>query len=119
LPVPWAGSGARSTLAVLQARDGEAAAARETLTEFEAENDLFAAGVIRAALGERDEALETLAQVERWDWWPALAVHHHFPDVLGPLRADPRFGPILAAARAFWGLEADGSFPATPGSRGG
>jgi len=33
----------------------------------------------------------------------------YYPEVLGPLRADERFGPLLSAVRAYYGLEPDGS----------
>jgi DNA-binding SARP family transcriptional activator/tetratricopeptide (TPR) repeat protein len=111
LTVLWAGSGAESTLALLQAVSGEAEAAREALAGFEAEEDHFAAGVVRVALGDRDGALEVLTRVERWAAWPTLAMHFHFPDELRPLREDPRFDEIMTRVHDFWGLKPDGSLP--------
>jgi len=112
LPVAWTGSGAESTLALLQAVSGEEEAAREALRRFEARDDDFAAGVVRAALGDRQGALEALARVEHWGMWPSLAMHYHFPDVLGPLRSEAKFQAVMAALHQFWGLEPDGSLPA-------
>ena len=111
ITVPWAGSGAESSLALLQAVSGEAEAAQEALAGFEARADHFAACVVRAALGDRDGALEALARVERWAAWPTLAMHYHFPDVLGVLRPDPAFQAIISKVYRFWGLEPDGSLP--------
>lgn len=111
ITVPWAGSGAESTLALLQAVSGEAEAARAALAGFEARKDHFAAGVVRAALEDRDGALEALARVERWAAWPTLVMHYHFPDELGVLRSDPAFQAIMAELHRFWGLEADEGTP--------
>jgi len=109
--VPWAGSGAESTLALLQAVSGETAVAREALARFESEDDFFAAGVVLAGLGEHERALTALERVNRWDWWPALAMHFHFPHEFEPLRADPRFESLMERVHESWGLEPDGSLP--------
>jgi DNA-binding SARP family transcriptional activator/tetratricopeptide (TPR) repeat protein len=111
LVVPWAGSGPRSTHALLQAAGGHTEEARSELAWFEAQGDAFATGLIRLALGDRDGGLAALGEVERWTYWPTLAIHYHFPQILGPLRDDGRLAPILASARRFWGLEPDGSLP--------
>ena len=111
LSVPWTGSGPRSTLAVLEAESGEVEPARVALAGFESEGDHFAAGVVRAAMGDGDGALDALERMRDWGFWPTLVMHYHFPRVLAPLRADPRFGGIMERVHESWGLEPDGSFP--------
>lgn len=106
LDVRWAGSGAPLTRALSHAALGETGPARELLEEFRAHDDRFAAGVLLLALGEREHAVQLLERVEDWSYWPALATHHFYPDVLGPLRGGSLHDTMTERARAAWSLEA-------------
>jgi hypothetical protein len=101
--VEWAGCGSKLTLALACAADGPASRARTLLPEFEASPDPFAAGVVRLALGETDAGMEQLRAVERWTYWPSLAIHHFYPDVLGELRADPSYRGLRPGVERSWG----------------
>ncbi|MBW3660179.1 MAG: tetratricopeptide repeat protein [Gemmatimonadetes bacterium] len=112
LSVPWAGSGTHDLRTSIQVASGEIARVRERLARLEAEaENPFSAGLVHAALGEEDEAFEAFLRVERWDHWPTLALRYFFPDILDPLREDPRYNELLEALNRDWGLQPDGSFP--------
>ncbi|HSJ23241.1 MAG TPA: BTAD domain-containing putative transcriptional regulator [Longimicrobiales bacterium] len=118
LTVEWAGSGPALTLAlalvaadtagdtaVTGATAGGASTTHEVLAmleRFHRERDAFAAGVVELALGRRSEAFATLRTVRRWDYWPALAMHHFYHDVLAPLRADPLYGRLRLELDRWW-----------------
>ncbi|CAN5726967.1 hypothetical protein BH23GEM11_BH23GEM11_04350 [soil metagenome] len=116
MSVPWAGSGAEATLALLQAGSGEKGAAQEELLRFEVRGDDFAAALVRAALGDREGALKALGRAEHWGPWPTLTMHHHFPEILAPLRSEPAFQAAMARLHRFWGLAPDGSLPGEGGA---
>lgn len=101
---PWAGEGPRATLALAYAAAGETDHARTVLADVEDSGDRFAAALVRAALGEHELALEQLDGFDDWDPWPCLAVHHLYPDVLGPLRERPRFQSVLESLNRSWGM---------------
>lgn len=103
--VPWAAAEPALTRALALAASGAESEARALLARFREAGDGFAAGLVHAALGDEDRALEAFGRVERWEYWPVLAVHHFYPDILGPLRADPRFADVVRAARQAWSLE--------------
>lgn len=105
LSVPWAGNGVRATLAVVRVGTGEHDGVREELRRLEDVGDPMNAGLVHAALGRREEALAAFERVDGWGYWPALALHHFFPEALGPLRGDPRFDRVLASVRRSWGVE--------------
>lgn len=116
LSVEWTGLGPEAALALAHAASGDTAAAREMLAEFEKAGDAFAAGLAHAALREQDRAFEWFEEIERWGqwrgYWPTLSVRHLYPDVLGPLREDPRFDGLIREVNRSWGLNPDGSIPA-------
>lgn len=82
LSVPWAGRAPEATLALVRAATGDHDRAREMLAEFEADGEVFAAGLIHVALGRVDEGWAAFRRVERWPYWETLAAHHYYPRVL-------------------------------------
>jgi TolB-like protein/Tfp pilus assembly protein PilF len=96
-PVMLAGLG--HALAVLQDRR-EALRVAQELERLRGDKGLFAyeLGVIRAALGERDQAFEWFRRAvqERSGWIAYLRVDPR----LDALRADPRFGSLVASVSA-------------------
>jgi DNA-binding winged helix-turn-helix (wHTH) protein/tetratricopeptide (TPR) repeat protein len=109
--VEWSGSGAESALALAEAARGNPQRARDLLREIERAGDEFCAALVRAALGEHDEALAAMRAIEQWGQWPALVLHHFYSDELAPLRASPRFEAVMASLRRYYGLPEDGTRP--------
>ncbi len=112
LQVEWAGAGPLAALALAEAARGDTDRAEALLKTVESAGDHFCCGLIHAALGRTDAAFEHFGQIEKWGQWPALVMHHFYPEVLAPLRADDRFGPVLTALRTYYGLAPDGSLSA-------
>ncbi len=107
LPVPWAGHGPEATGALIHAVEGHERLARRALESFAKRGNWAAVGLLHAAFGEPDQALDALGRVQRWSYWPTLTVHHYYPAVLGPLRRDPRFKSIVGAVREAWGMPSE------------
>ena len=104
LRVEWVDDGPRAAFAVACAAMGNVVEARSLLEDFERLGAPFSAGLVRLALGERDAAFAHFRQIERWSYWPTLALHHFFRATLAPLRSDPLFGALKADMAAAWGL---------------
>lgn len=99
-------SNPRATMALAHAASGDAAAARELLEEeMNPITDPFAAGLVHAALEERDAAFEAFARVGDWGDWPSMAVHGLYSGVWKRLRDDPRYPELLHAVSRSWGME--------------
>lgn len=98
----------RALLALTQAASGEYARARELLALIEEADHPFSAGLVHAALGEADAAFDAFERVSTWGSFSTEHFRYFFPDVLGPLRADPRYAEILHDVNRSWGLDAPG-----------
>ena len=109
--VEWSGTGAESALALAEAARGNEQRARDLMREIDRAGDRFCSALVRAALGEHDEALEALEAIEQWGQWPALVLHHFYWDELEPLRASPRFEAVMASLRRYYGMPEDGERP--------
>jgi len=107
--VEWAGAGPLMALAVSEIARGNRERAEELLEAMASMDDHFCIGLVHAALGDIEAAFAHLGRIRQWGQWPALVMHHFYPDLLVPLRADPRFAPLMSALRAYYGLQADGS----------
>jgi tetratricopeptide (TPR) repeat protein len=84
-----------AALALSDAATGDLGAARSRLDEIDPGSDPYAAGLVFAALGEPDRALEFFALVKEWGFTATPQVRYFFPDVLGPIRQDSRFAGVL------------------------
>jgi DNA-binding SARP family transcriptional activator/TolB-like protein/Flp pilus assembly protein TadD len=104
LSVPWAGSGPLAALALAYGASGATDRAGNIAAELEDAGEVFSAGLVRAGLGERERAFQLFGQVSDWGYWPALAVHHYYPQVWEPLRGDARYQRIVEQVRRSWGL---------------
>jgi hypothetical protein len=104
LTVPWAGSGPLATLALVHVATGDTARAREMLDRLREVNEPFEVGLVHAALGEQEMAFETFQEVDRWEAWPTIAARYLFPEILGPLREDPRYDQLLRDMDRSWGM---------------
>ncbi|REL33342.1 hypothetical protein DYD21_11215 [Rhodohalobacter sp. SW132] len=103
--VPWAGNGPLATLALCHKMIGETNEAKKIKKELEDKGDLFATGLIEASLGNEDKALSLFEQIDYWDDWETLSIHHLYTDILGPLKKGPRFKGILKSVNHSRGLE--------------
>ncbi len=109
LKVSWAGSGPLATLGLTYVAGGNDASGREVMRQLEKANKAFSVGMIQIALDEKDQAFDSFKRVNYWsDYWPTLAVHQYFPNLLDPLRDDQQFQSILQKINQSWGLKPDG-----------
>ena len=84
-----------AVLALVDAAKGDPEAARGRLEEIDPGSDPYVAGLVFAALGQTDRALELFAAVDEWGFTATPQIRYFFPDVLGPIRRDPRFAGVL------------------------
>lgn len=113
LVVEWVGAGPRCALALACAASGDAARAQRLQAELRKAGEWFSVGLVHAALGEPDAAFDAFEKVTDWGaYWPTLAVHGYFPDLMDTLDGDARFRGMRANIHRAWGLEPDGSIPA-------
>jgi TolB-like protein/Flp pilus assembly protein TadD len=94
----------QAALALTRIAAGDRAGAEERLAQVEEEapGDPFWTGLVHAALGD-EEAFAAFARIERWGWFETEAVRYFFPDELGSIRDDPRYGRLLRDADRSWG----------------
>lgn len=104
IAVTWAPSSPEGVLGLVAVALGDAGGARTSMERLRGLDDFAGVGLIHAALGEIDDAFAAFEQVSRWDYWPTLAIHSFFADVVGPLRADPRFAAVDRAIDASWNV---------------
>ncbi|MDX1578321.1 MAG: hypothetical protein R3266_07540, partial [Gemmatimonadota bacterium] len=115
LLVPADGTPSHGLLWGLQAlslaASGDTAAASERLARIEearvGPGHAFAAGLVHAALGDVDAAFRSFDRVQRWGPLETEQFRYYFPDVLGPLREDPRWERQLRAVDRSWGLRGE------------
>ncbi len=107
LEVEWTGCGAQAALAITEATRGNPKRANSMLAQIESSGDRFAFALVLAALGRQEESLKMFGQIEHWGQWPAMVVHHYYPEILGPFRALPEFGAIVDTMHEYYGLTGD------------
>ena len=107
VPVEWAGRGAETTIALALARSGDRDGALERLDVLRSKDAPFAVGLLSLALGTTDEAFQFFEQVDYWDDWSSMAVHHLYRQVWAPVREDPRYRDLRERALRFWGMSSD------------
>jgi eukaryotic-like serine/threonine-protein kinase len=103
----WAGEGPRSILALAYIAEGNDTRAREILSEIKEIGDSFAVGLIYAAFGDIEEAMEYFEKINSWEYWPILTVRYLFPDILNILRNDERYRRFIHEINRQWNLTAD------------
>jgi len=102
--VAWAEAGAEAAYALALIATGDLSNAHEELVRIEKTGDLFAAGLVYAALGEKERAFDLFQQVDRWRDWSAIAIRSLYPQVLADIRADSRYEQLLRDADRSWGI---------------
>jgi len=101
----------QAALAVTHAAAGDTPQAREHLRQIDEATAPFSAGLAQAALGNVDAAVEAFERVDNWGSLETEHLRYFFPDVLGPLREDPRYEALIRGVNQAWGLEPDGGLP--------
>jgi hypothetical protein len=98
----------RAVLGATHAVSGDATRARELLAQIDAVEAPFSAGLMHAALGDPQAALDAFERVEDWGSFETEHVRYFFPDALGPLRNDPRYDALIQTVDRSWGVTPDG-----------
>lgn len=103
----------RPLVALAVAKAGDPGPARHLLETVEADEAPMTAALLHAVLGHEARAFDALERaVQRrsgmWDLGVIFA-RYFFPEVLGPLREEPRFERIMRDVNRSWGLNPDGS----------
>lgn len=102
LEVEWAASGAAAAHAVALVAADDSDAAESILAKVGTTDDVFSSALILASLGSHDAALVKLEKIDNWSAWPTLAMRYYYPDVFGPIRADPRYSKIIQKINVSW-----------------
>ncbi|WP_029035680.1 tetratricopeptide repeat protein [Salinimicrobium terrae] len=102
LLVPWTGNGPLATRILSCIKSGDHHEA-DRLSEG-IKKDQFALGLIHAAQGDPNLALEKFEKIERWNYWEMLSIYHLYPELLDPVRENTRFQQILQTVNSNWGL---------------
>ena len=108
LRVAWAGSAAQATLALILEGTGDTSATRNQITHQLEQGELFSAGLLHAALGEKEQAMSLFLRIDRWDSWPTLAMRYLYPEILGSVRLDSQYPDLLKRINHSWGIEEPG-----------
>ena len=113
LVLPWAGSGAKTALALAHVAAGQSKRAREVLEQIRASAHPFDEGVVLAALAEREPAFDAFGRASfgglefAFSYWPTVVVRYLFPEVWDKLRDDSRYAELLIRIDRSWGFLAD------------
>lgn len=111
LTAAWSGGGPQALLALAYVAIDQSKPAEALLDELREMEAHFSVAMVLGAMGKQEAAVETLADIEEWDEWPALAMNHFQDALLANLASDPRFESIHAEMRRHYGLRADGRLP--------
>lgn len=67
--------------------------------------DLYAIGLLHLGLGDTDLALDLFRRVSRWDPVVTEEIRYLYPDIMDPLRSDPRFQRVMGDVDRSWRLD--------------
>lgn len=99
----WAAAWPATARALDLASRGQEARAREIIARSAPPS--FHAGLLHAALGERDAAFEAIRAAAPLHWDEALYLRYHHAPPLDALRGDARFDELIADLDRAWGVE--------------
>ena len=111
LKVEWAPEGPELVYVLCRmAVDDYGKEAMEQLHFFEDQELYFGAGLIEAALGEVEKAVQLFRRVKKWEPWPSQSLHFLFQEVLGEIRKHPSFDKVMHQVRESWGMNREKAF---------
>ena len=105
----------QAALGAACAAAGDDEQARTWEVKIDETRDPFSAGLLRAALGDKDGAFGAFERVGQWASFETEQLRYFYPEALGPLRADVRYEKLIQRVDQNWGLAPDGSVPEDPG----
>jgi tetratricopeptide (TPR) repeat protein len=108
LRVAWAGSAAQAALALILEGTGDTSDIPNQITLQLEQGELFSAGLLHAAVGEKEQAMSLFQRIDRWDSWPTLAMRYLYPEILSSVRLDSRYPDLLQRINHSWGIEEQG-----------
>lgn len=111
--VPFGGTPRHTEIQTLEAlcepAEQRGSAVRARLAALESapapSRDAASIGLLRAALGDVDAAFDAFAAVRVWRDFAVENVRYFFPDILAPLRADPRYAALIRTIDSAWGMD--------------
>ena len=104
LSVPWTGAGPPALRALSELKTGNIKSAERFLVKCTKQDDYFHAGLMHAALGDKQQAFKMFKEIKTWQPWPAQTMYYHFPETLQEIRTDTAYGEILNNLKRSWGL---------------
>ena len=107
----WTGGGPQSVLALAHIALGDHQAAEGVLEELVEMEDIFSSAMVLAALDRTRAAFDTLAELDEWGYWPALAMNLYADELLENLVDDPEFQSLMAGLHRHYGLTAEQETP--------
>lgn len=88
--------------------EGDTVAARDVLQRIGASpaspEARFSVGLVHAALGDIDTALDIFTDIDRWGPFSNDHIRYFFPDQLAAVRADPRYLRLLDRVDRAWNV---------------
>jgi TolB-like protein/DNA-binding SARP family transcriptional activator/Flp pilus assembly protein TadD len=91
-----------AVLAVIAASSGNQASARARLARIDGAAHPFSRGLVLAALGDHDGAMDAFARVRNWGSFSVDHYRYFFPGELGALRQEPGFARLRVALDRTW-----------------
>ena len=62
----------------------------------------FWSGLEAASAKDVDRAISEFQKIDQYSMWPNISLRYYFPDILGPVREDPRYADIIDAMNRQW-----------------
>lgn len=104
LTVTWTSEGSRTVLALTDIKLGNKSSVQNHLSYLQDKEDYFSIGLLQAALGEKEKALNAFECIESWGAWPTLSLNHLFSEDLAILEEEPVFRNVFNKMRRNWGV---------------
>lgn len=102
LTVPWTRNGPELLLSLIKAKQDNRRCIQQKLEVFKQQRDFFSAGILMAAIGQTQKAVESLSRVDHWTPWPTQLIYHLFQDELKEVKTYPEFNRVLQKLETSW-----------------
>lgn len=100
---PWPAD-VRGVLASAYVQAGREAEAKNLMKVLAPAEEPFACGLVHAALGDTDAAIEAFGTVSHWKSLQPEIIRYFLPHVLNLVREDPRFRDVLNKVDGNWSV---------------